>query len=184
MGGICGIQYLKSAVQADDRIISTMLDIIQHRGRQINIFSTGAKGSFGVGWPETMSEVQWFAHDTDRKLSVILDGEIFNLSDANIPKGNSFSDAEVILNLYSKYADKFVDKIDGSYAIAIWDELKERLLLVRDRVGSKPLFYCIHNGLIVFASEIKAILASKFAKKSVNLRSLNNFLSLRLCPKS
>jgi asparagine synthase (glutamine-hydrolysing) len=182
MGGICGIQYLKSEIETDDRITSNMLDSIKHRGEKVKIFSTGAKGTLGVGCPESKSETQWFACDIDRKLSVILDGEIFHISDENIVQDTPFSDADVILDLYSRHADKFADKIDGSYAVAIWDGLQEKLLLIRDRLGSKPLYYYNHSNLVVFGSEIKAILASNIARKSVNFRSLNNFLSFGYVP--
>ena len=76
-----------------------------------------------------------------------------------------------------KKGTEFLNQIDGSFAIAIWDGVEKKLLLARDRVGFKPLFYAKSDGSFLFGSEIKSLLASKLCPRSVNLQALNNFLS-------
>jgi asparagine synthase (glutamine-hydrolysing) len=104
----------------------------------------------------------------DGRIAVVFNGEIFNyveLRDMLQKRGHRFqtrSDTEVIVHLYEEFGDGFVNQLNGQFAIALWDEGAQRLLLVRDRVGIAPLFYRIghHEGApqLAFASEIKAIL--------------------------
>lgn len=104
-------------------------------------------------------------HNEDRSVWVVFNGEIFNyieLRELLLSKGHHFythSDTEVIVHLYEEYGDEFVQHLNGQFAIALWDMKNRRMLLVRDRPGILPLFYCAHDGRLFFASEIKAILA-------------------------
>jgi asparagine synthase (glutamine-hydrolysing) len=99
------------------------------------------------------------------------------------PKGGwGGFDAEVLLSLYEAKKVDLLSDVDGSYALAVWDGQDGKLLLIRDRVGCKPLFYLVLPDAILFASEIKAILVSGLYKPAVNLRALNNFLSYGYIP--
>lgn len=98
----------------------------------------------------------------DRKVWICYNGEIYGFSKLSNYLKNKYnfkstSDTEVILNAYLEYGDKFIDHIDGMFAIAILDLRERRLKLYRDRAGIKPLYYYLHNGNIAFASELKGL---------------------------
>lgn len=103
-------------------------------------------------------------HNEDESVWVTFNGEIFNyleLRQTLLKQGHSFhshSDTEVIVHAYEQYGDDFVQHLNGQFAIALWDAGRQRLLLVRDRVGILPLFYTRQGDRLLFASEIKAIL--------------------------
>jgi len=103
---------------------------------------------------------------SDRRYWVTFNGEIYNfpeLRDQLRAQGHVFrtrSDTEVILHLWEQYGDESLLKLDGMFAFAIYDRVKNTLTIARDRFGVKPLYYAFSNGIFVFASEIKAILAA------------------------
>ena len=101
----------------------------------------------------------------DESIWTVLNGEIFNFIELRAElqdRGHRFrtrSDTEVIVHAYEEYGDRFVERLSGQFAIALWDVRRQRLLLARDRVGIRPLFYARVGGHLLFASEVKAILA-------------------------
>ena len=104
-------------------------------------------------------------HNEDRTVWVVFNGEIFNYIELRKlleSKGHRFythTDTEVLVHLYEEYGDRFVEQLNGQFAIALWDTRKRRLLLVRDRPGILPLFYTEQDGKLFFGSEIKSLLA-------------------------
>ncbi len=102
----------------------------------------------------------------DQTIWTVLNGEIFNFIELRAELealGHRFrtrSDTEVIVHAYEEYGVRFVERLNGQFAIALWDIPRQRLVLARDRVGIRPLFYTRTRGLLLFASEIKAILAA------------------------
>lgn len=103
-------------------------------------------------------------HNEDKTVWTVFNGEIFNyieLQEMLVKKGHRFythSDTEVIVHLYEEYGLDFVDHLNGQFGIAIWDETKGRLVLARDRVGIRPVFYSQRpDGALVFGSEMKAL---------------------------
>jgi asparagine synthase (glutamine-hydrolysing) len=102
----------------------------------------------------------------DGSVWVAFNGEIYNfasLRDELQKFGHTFrsrSDTEVIVHGYEQWGEAVIDRLDGMFALAIWDESRQRLLLARDRAGKKPLFYAVHEGGFYFGSEIKALLAA------------------------
>ncbi|MGH8229588.1 MAG: asparagine synthase (glutamine-hydrolyzing) [Steroidobacteraceae bacterium] len=102
----------------------------------------------------------------DETIWTVLNGEIFNFIELRVELeglGHRFhtrSDTEVIVHAYEEYGLRFVERLNGQFAIALWDIPRQRLVLARDRVGIRPLFYTRIRGLLLFASEIKAILAA------------------------
>ncbi|MCP4355085.1 MAG: asparagine synthase (glutamine-hydrolyzing) [Proteobacteria bacterium] len=125
---------------------------------------------------------------SDRGVHVVQNGEIFNfielreeLSSKHSIKFKTDSDTEVILYSYIVWGKDFVNKLNGMFAIAIYDENIDKLLIFRDRIGVKPLYYYQDNERLVFASEIKTILAAD-AKKEPCLQALNMFLSFNYIP--
>ncbi len=125
----------------------------------------------------------------DKTIWIIFNGEVYNfieLREDLLQKGHRFSthhsDTEVIVHLYEDYGLEFVKKINGMFAIAIWDLRKKALILLRDRLGVKPLFYTSLNGKLIFSSEIKSILNHPDVKRTPNFRSLHYYLSLKHIP--
>ncbi len=103
-------------------------------------------------------------HNEDRTVWVSFNGEIFNYPELRselISLGHTFytqSDTEVLVHAYEEFGDEFVERLNGQFAIALWDERRARLSLVRDRFGILPLFYAIVGDQLAFSSEIKALL--------------------------
>ena len=111
-------------------------------------------------------------------------GEIFNyveLRDELTARGHRFrthSDTEVLLHLYEEKGPQFLDDLNGDFAFALWDERQQRLMLARDRMGVRPLFYAEHEGTLFFASEIKALLAVPGIDAAVDPVALDQIFTL------
>jgi asparagine synthase (glutamine-hydrolysing) len=127
---------------------------------------------------------------TNKSLTVVFNGEIYNHTELRqelIQLGHSdwktdHSDTEVILHAFEEWGIDCLQKFRGMFAIALWDNIKKELWLIRDRVGIKPLYYALDDRGIVFASEIKAILAGPVRKRSVNEEALFHYLSFLATP--
>jgi asparagine synthase (glutamine-hydrolysing) len=115
-------------------------------------------------------------------------GEIYNfreLRDELRGCGHRFrssGDTEVVLRAYEQWGDDFVRRLDGMFAVAVWNARQGRLVLARDRVGKKPLFYSCFEGGIAFGSEIKALLACPFIRPEIDERQLSRYLVYGYCP--
>ncbi|MGN7294218.1 asparagine synthase (glutamine-hydrolyzing) [Rhizobium sp. SAFR-030] len=111
-----------------------------------------------------LSDGQQPMHSTDGALTIVFNGEIFNyveLREEMKQRGQMFrtgSDTEVILALYAAYGDECLTRMNGDFAFALWDGRRHRMLLARDRMGVRPLFYTPRDGGLVFGSEVKALL--------------------------
>lgn len=127
-------------------------------------------------------------HNEDQSVWVIFNGEIFNYVELRAEleaQGHSFythSDTEVIVHLYEQHGDDFVHHLNGQFAIALWDDRRERLLLIRDRVGITPLFYTKQadtrqGARLLFASEIKAILPALSESPRLNANALDQIMT-------
>src|SRR5207245_9091764 len=92
------------------------------------------------------------------------------------------SDTESIMHVYEEYGRDFEARLTGMFAFALWDGPRRRLVLSRDRLGIKPLYYTVQRGQLIFASEIKAILTVPGVERRVDLDALDAFLSLRYVP--
>ena len=118
------------------------------------------------------------------KYSIVFDGRIYNIEEIRkllITLGHKFigfSDAEVVLHSYVQWAENCVEKFNGVFAFAIWEFKRKKLFLARDRIGVKPVFYKIHNGGIIFASQIKSILAVPTVKAEIDEEGVGEILLL------
>ncbi len=116
--------------------------------------------------------------------TIVFNGEIYNFKEIKQElkkEGFNFfsnSDTEVVLKAYQKWQEDSLEKLRGMFAFAIWDEKKNELFLARDRFGIKPLYFYKDKEKFIFASEIKAILASGLVKKEVDFRTVEEFLRL------
>lgn len=124
----------------------------------------------------------------DRSLVLVCNGEIYNaplLRNELEQKGHHFfsnSDNEVILHAYEEWGIDFHVKLDGMWAFALWDSKTEKLILSRDRIGKRPLFYYSDTKQFIFSSEINALMNSKLIKKNINFKALDFFLTFQYIP--
>lgn len=127
-------------------------------------------------------------HSPDGDCTLVFNGEIYNhqaLREELEAFGCHFltrCDTEVVLNAYLKWGDDCFHRLRGMFAAAIWIESEQRLLLIRDRMGIKPLYYHLHDGEIFFGSELKCIFAHPDVPRRIDLKGLNYFLSLNYVP--
>ncbi len=124
----------------------------------------------------------------DETVWVVLNGEIYNyreLRDELLSRGHRFrtaTDTEVIVHLYEEKGTRCVDKLRGMFAFALWDATEQQLILARDRLGQKPLFYHDGGRRLAFASEIKGLLSLGDIPRETDDESLHDYLSLRFVP--
>ena len=122
--------------------------------------------------------------DQSQRYWIVFNGEIYNyleLKEELIKKGYRFqtkSDTEVLVQLFACYGKHCLDRLNGQFAFAIWDQKESQIFLARDRVGIRPLYYTFHNGSLLFASEIKAFLAYEDLSLQINPRSLQQTFTL------
>ena len=127
-------------------------------------------------------------HNEDKNIWLVLNGEIYNhreLHQKLVKLGHSFytdTDAEIIVHLYEEYGNDCVNELNGMFAFAIWDKGRERLLLVRDRMGIKPLYYVQIGGELIFASEMKSILQYPDVNRRIDYYSLQRYLLYEYIP--
>ena len=167
MCGIAGIYNLRSegVIHLDD--ISRMMGAMRYRGPDeagMYLDDHVGLGHVRLSIIDLASGGQPIANE-DQTLWIIYNGEVFNyveLREELLAKGHCFSttsDTEVILHLYEDEGPACLSRLNGQFAFAIWDSRRQELFLARDRVGIRPLHYTIHDGTLVFASEVKSLFA-------------------------
>ena len=189
MCGICGI-FQNNQRKVDERLLSEMNDTMIHRGPDgAGIF----KGPFcGLGH-RRLSIIDLSTGDQpmangDGTIQVVFNGEIYNFLELRKhlqAKGHVFktnSDTEVIVHGYAEWEESFVDKLRGMFAIAIWESRQRKLVLARDRLGKKPLYYFYDGRRLLFASEMKALLKDDKIPRQLNLEALDAYLSFGYVP--
>ena len=126
-------------------------------------------------------------HSQDRELSIVYNGAIYNYLELRrelIGLGHpiqSYSDTEVILYAYRQWGEACLQRFLGMFAFAIWDSSRKELFCARDRIGIKPFYYAVSDGKLVFASEIKAILATGAVPREANPEGLKDYLTFQFC---
>jgi asparagine synthase (glutamine-hydrolysing) len=122
-------------------------------------------------------------YNEDRSVVVVLNGEIYNFRELRRElesRGHSFSthsDTEIIPHLYEELGTDLVHRLNGMFAFALWDRARERLLIARDRVGKKPLFYCQQKGGLSFASELAALMVDPDVPREVDATAIDGYLA-------
>lgn len=190
MCGINGILHFQSNKKVDERILIKMRDSLLHRGpddqglfidknlgfghRRLSILDVSSAGN------------QPFISD-DQRYVMIYNGEIYNFREFYpelIRNGHSIktnSDTEVLLKLYQLYSLKMLSRLNGMFAFAIWDKIEKKLVIVKDRMGVKPLYYSIYNETFYFASEQKALFTAgiplKIAQEGLEEYIFNRFVA-------
>ncbi len=127
-------------------------------------------------------------HNEDRSVTVVLNGEIYNFRELRQRlrgNGHSFAtegDTEVIVHLYEELGPACVRELHGMFAFALWDSRRRQLLLARDRVGKKPLFYCELPGALSFASELPALMQNPEIPRDIDHQALDAYLAYKCVP--
>ena len=188
---MCGIAGIVGSFAKDEclRIVHLMTQAIAHRGPDDE--GCWAEDGFGFGMRRLSiidlaggHQPMW---DEAGNLGVVFNGEIYNYRDLRSRFGGdtvfrTHSDTEVVLRTLASEGMNAVDLWNGMFAVAGWEKQTRRLLLIRDRVGVKPLYYFWNGEFLLFASEIKAILASGLVERRVNRQAVWDYLTYRYVP--
>ena len=196
MCGIVGFLTLKVSDIPDYEILRRMREILVHRGPDDfgeYIRPLDNQGPFVFFGHRRLSIIDLAGghqplSNEDGTVWVIFNGEIYNFKELRRKLeilGHQFktsSDTEVIAHAYEEYKEECFKHFNGMFAIGIWDELNHRLILARDRLGKKPLYYTFMNGTFIFASELKAILAYPHFPRKIAPLSLMKYLFYEFIP--
>lgn len=185
MCGIAGFYRFNDSADNKTHTLRNMLTRIKHRGPdESGIYISDAIGMGSVRLSIIdLSTGTMPLSNADESLWIVFNGEIFNyieLKDELLAKKHTFktnSDTEVIVHLYEEYGADFLRKLNGQFAIAIWDKNKQELFLARDRVGIRPLFYTTINNAFVFGSEIKSFLEFPDFNPKISAKALSEFFT-------
>ncbi len=189
MCGIAGLFHFEGK-QPDKAVLREMCDVITHRGPDEDGFYCDQSVGLGIRRLKIidLATGQQPIHNEDNTIWTVFNGEIYNfreLREELQDKGHKFYtkvDTEVIVHLYEEYGENFVEKLNGMFGIAIWDRNLEKLILVRDRLGIKPLCYYFTDEKLVFGSEIKSLLVEGGLTKNVAMSSLDHYLTFGYIP--
>ena len=185
MCGIAGFYQYKDNTDNKINTLRNMLTRIKHRGPD----ESGIYLSNKIGLGSVRLSIIDLSTGTmplsnfDESLWIVFNGEIFNyieLKEELINKNHIFktnSDTEVVVHLYEEYGPEFLNKLNGQFAIAIWDKKKQELFLARDRVGIRPLFYTQVGKSFVFASEMKSLLEFPEVNFKISPKALSQYFT-------
>lgn len=189
MCGIAGKIYYQQDRPVEQERLSAMCGTLIHRGPDDDGFYLD--GNVGLAMRRLsiidLSTGRQPIHNEDDTVWTVYNGEIYNFPDLRREleaRGHKFytrTDSEVIVHLYEEHGPDFVCRLNGMFGIAIWDRKSRQLVLVRDRLGVKPLFYADLQDRFLFGSEIKAILADGLCS-TMDLEALSHYLSLLYIP--
>ena len=196
MCGIVGLLTSNGANVPEYDVLKQMRDVLIHRGPDDEgeyIRPLDDKGPFIFLGHRRLSIIDLTGghqplSNEDGTVWVIFNGEIYNfreLVDELKGRGHQFrthSDTEVIAHAYEEYKEDCFRYLNGMFAIAIWDEKGNRLVLARDRLGKKPLYYSVINGTFLFGSELKAIMLYPLFPRKVDPSSLTKYLFFEFIP--
>ena len=194
MCGIVGVFNFNNQEIINEELLVKMRDIMIHRGP--DDFGLWISGNRKTGLAHrrlSIIDISKCASqpmsNEDNSIFIVFNGEIYNHQEIRPElekKGHKFktdhSDTEVILHAFEEWGVECIQKFRGMFAFAIWDERKKELLLVRDRIGIKPVYYTNSEGRFIFASEIKSILVDAKIKREVNTEGFYNYLSFLTVP--
>jgi asparagine synthase (glutamine-hydrolysing) len=168
MCGINGILHLSNTIIDENQLLK-MRDVLEHRGPDSAGFFIDKNIGLGhrrLSIIDTSSAGHQPFHSENGRYILVFNGEIYNYAsfypelESKGIKLKSGSDTEVLLKLYELYGLEMLSRLNGMFAFAIWDKEEKKLVLVRDRMGVKPLYYSFYQNTIYFASEQKALFAA------------------------
>lgn len=190
MCGILGQINLNQSIEKNT--FQKMLNTIEHRGPDdegtfFNAETNLALGHRRLSFLDLSEAGRQPISNENKKITVTFNGEIYNYLElrAILKPYYSFktnTDTEVLIAAYQKWGIQFIEKLQGMFAFALLDENKNELYLVRDRFGIKPLYYYLKDHHFIFASELKAIMASDIAEKKVDFSAFADYFVYRYIP--
>ena len=190
MCGICGIYNFNVTEPVDRHLIQRMMSAQAHRGPDDSGYFV--EDNAGLGHLRLsiidLSGGKQPIFNEDGSVVVVFNGEIYNfagLTSGLVSRGHKFatrSDTETIVHAYEEYGIECMKDFRGMFAFAIWDRREKRLLLVRDRLGIKPVYYYASKHFFAFASEIKSLLEHPGVPREVDRESVDLYLALRYVP--
>jgi asparagine synthase (glutamine-hydrolysing) len=190
MCGICGIFESDRQTAIDCGVLKSMTDAIVHRGPD----DEGHYSAPGIGLGFRRLSIIDLAGghqplcNEDGKIWIVFNGEIYNFEELNrryLSSGHKFrtrSDTETIVHLYEELGEACFAELRGMFGIALWDGRKKKLLLARDRLGKKPLYYSWDGRRLVFGSEIKAMWAAGGISKEIDAEAVSDYFSYQYVP--
>lgn len=189
MCGICGIAYSDKR-KGDGQRVHAMADALRHRGPDSDGFYVGPGVDLGIrrlaiidvaGGDQPIS-------NEDDSLWLVLNGELYNYPEMRAAlerRGHRFktkTDTECILHYYEDEGDACVQRLRGMFAFALWDAGRQRLLLARDRLGKKPVYYAVQNGELYFSSELSGLIKVLPKRPEIEVEAIDLYLSLQYVP--
>lgn len=190
MCGICGVVARNNGRPVTESLLKAMNDAMHHRGPD-------DAGYYRDDWAGLamrrlsiidLSTGHQPIPNEDNTIWIVFNGEIYNylaLRQKLEASGHQFrthSDTEAILHAYEEYGDDCVQHLNGMFGFAIWDSRQRRLLVARDRVGIKPMYYYVSPQHVIFGSELKAVIAHPAVPREINYAALDQFLTLEYIP--
>jgi len=190
MCGICGKLNFDREENVSQSLLTAMADSIAHRGPDDDGYFIS--GQIGLGFRRLSIIDLAGGHqplsNEDGTVWIVFNGEIYNyqeLREALLTRGHVFrtkTDTEVIVHLYEEYGESGFEQLRGMFAFAIWDQSQRKLILARDRVGIKPLYYGVTPRSVVFGSEMKAVLMDPEIKREILPSTIDRFLTFDYVP--
>lgn len=190
MCGICGIIHEDSTRTVENSVIEVMNRSMTHRGPDDEGYFLGRGSALAMRRLSIIDlsggHQPLFSENDD--IVTVCNGELYNFEDQRadlIKRGHKFrcrSDIEIIPHLFQEYGEGFVERVNGMFAIAVWDIAKRTLLLARDRVGKKPLYWTLVDRTFIFGSELKVVLAHPMVERKIDRRSLAKYLAYEYVP--
>jgi len=187
MCGICG-----TAGFVNKGLLAQMCKVMRHRGPNDEGFFVDEEAQIGLAMRRLsiidLDTGHQPIHNEDHSLWVVCNGEVYNypaLRESLERRGHQFrtyTDTESIIHLYEEHGEKCVNYLRGMFAFALWDSKTAKLLVARDRLGIKPLYYTFQDGKLIFASEIKALLEWDGISRDVDFEALDSYLTWQYIP--
>ncbi|MBI1852946.1 MAG: asparagine synthase (glutamine-hydrolyzing) [Planctomycetes bacterium] len=190
MCGIAGIVYRDRDRSPDERTLVAMRDTLAHRGPDgVGVWRRGPAGLAHrrLAIIDVAGGAQPVENE-DGSIAITFNGQIYNyreLREGLVARGHRFRtqcDTEVIVHLYEEEGERCVEKLRGMFAFAIWDAHRNRLLLARDRLGIKPLYWRLDDESLTFGSELKAILAALATPPAIDHTAILDYLVFLYVP--
>lgn len=197
MCGIAGAAWLRRSQAIDTNTLRRMTDVIMHRGpddqgQHIAPVTGNAEAGVALGFRRLsiidLSTGHQPLSNEDGTIWVAFNGEIYNFVELRkelLARGHVFatqSDTEVIVHAYEEYGLECLSRFRGMFALALWDDRHQRLILARDRIGKKPLYYRAEPHRISFASELKSLLQIPGAPREIDPHAIDSFLTYQYVP--
>lgn len=189
---MCGIvgKVVTPQHDVDREVLERMCAALEHRGPDSRGIALDQEAGLGIQRLRVIDLVTGDQpiYNEDRSVVVVLNGEIYNFQELRLQlqhRGHTFGthgDTEVIVHLYEEYGVDCVEHLHGMFAFALWDRRRHQLLLARDRIGKKPLFYSHADSGLMFASELRALIEDRDVPRDLDFVAIDAFLAYGYVP--